>query len=37
MSIQQLETLINLLKSSPSLSNVDVAQMRAGAEQMDQL
>ncbi len=37
MSIHQLETLINLVKSSPSLANVDVAQMRAGAEQMGQL
>jgi epsilon-lactone hydrolase len=37
MSIQQLESLIGLIKSSPSLANADIKAMRAAAEQMGQM
>jgi len=37
MSTQQLESLINLIKSSPPLANADVNAMRAAAEQMGQM
>jgi len=34
MSLQQLENLVNLIKSSPPLANPDVTAMRAATEQM---
>jgi epsilon-lactone hydrolase len=34
MSIQQLESIVNLLRSSPPLANPDVQQMRAAIDQM---
>lgn len=37
MSIQQLEGLINLIKSGPPLANADISAMRAAAEQMGQM
>lgn len=37
MSIQQLESLVGLIKSSPPLANADIKAMRAAAEQMGQM
>ncbi|MBV8138014.1 MAG: alpha/beta hydrolase [Deltaproteobacteria bacterium] len=37
MSLQQLENLVNLIKSSPPLANPDVKAMRVAAEQMGAL
>ena len=37
MSLQQLENLVNLIKSGPPLANPDVKAMRMAAEQMGAL
>jgi monoterpene epsilon-lactone hydrolase len=37
MSIQQLESLVGLIKSSPPLANGDIKAMRAATEQMGQM
>ena len=37
MSIQQLESLVDLIKSSPPLANADIKAMRAAAEQVGRM